>query len=147
MSITEAIDIDLESAYEFLSTAGVPVGPDGSFDLEAALLAVRRQRGWEPEIRPEGEHWRVSLTESEGPSQHRVAVVRDDDPARGLLRAIRVALTWLTREEEEHLFDKLARSLVGYGAEEFYFRLNHNQLDLDDPVVTHLLISRPFGRG
>jgi len=62
-----------------------------------------------------------------------------------LLRAIRIALTWPSPEEEKQAFEEQTQSLMGLTADEFMQRWHNNELSADDPRVAHLLIARPLG--
>jgi hypothetical protein len=131
---------------EFLSQFGIaPRQPQDYFEDEV-LLAIRA-RGWEATFWEEGDppYWVAKLTEWRALTQSQSAYGQDPDKMMALFRALRIALTWPTREEEAQEFDKLVRSMLNMSATEFLGKWRSDELDLDDPRVVHLLVARPLG--
>ena len=90
--------------------------------------------------------WTVKIKESRAATQYQIAIAHDPDRRRALLRAVRLALSWLTPEQERDEFaDRETQSLMGMPAEEFMARWETGDLNPDDPHVRHLLMLRPVG--
>ena len=115
--------------------------------VEDDVLKAIRARGWEPTIEPATDPpgWRADITEWRTVTQSQSAVAYDPDRMMALLRALRIALTWPTSEEEIRAFDEQTRLLMGLSAGEFLDKWYRNELSTDDPRVAHLLILRPLG--
>lgn len=116
--------------------------------VEDDVLRAIRARGWEPSIQQEDEvlGWKAVIQEWRTVSQGRSAIGRDHARTMALLRALRIALTWTTPEEEFEAFNEQTVALVGLTADEFLQKWENNELSTDDPRVIHLLIARPLGR-
>lgn len=115
-------------------------------DDEPAILGAIRERGWELSIRGERGDWSVEIREDQAATQNPAAIVHDADRYRALLRAVRLALSWLLPDEEWSLFDRQTNELLSMSGEEFMRRWETDGLDTNDPRVQHLLLLRPVGR-
>lgn len=137
---------ELASVRDFLARFGVAAREVDQY-FEDDILKAIRARGWEPLIERETDPpgWKAEVTEWRTLSQSQTAVAHDPDRMTALLRALRIALTWPSREEEVRAFDEQTRSLLGLSAGEFLEKWRANDLTADDPRVIHLLISRPLG--
>jgi hypothetical protein len=112
---------------------------------ESAILAAIRERGWELEITGMTGDWSVEIKEYRAPTQSQSAVAHDSDRQRALFRALRLALSWLTPQQERDAFDRETRARLGIGAEEFIQRWNADEFSMDDPHVRYLVMLRPLG--
>ena len=152
---TQALTHEQVWSEEFAPTrdylAGFGIAPS-QFDrydqyVEDNVLRAIRAKGWEPTIEekidPPG--WKAVIQQWRTVSQSRSAVAHDRDRMMALLRALRIALTWLTPEDEFQAFDEQTRSLIGLSANDFLERWRNSELSTDDPRVVHLLIARPLG--
>ena len=81
--------------------------------LNARLAMFRRYGIDEATFWEEGDppYWVAKLTEWRALTQSQSAYGQDPDKMMALSRALRIALTWPTREEEAQEFDKLVRSM------------------------------------
>jgi hypothetical protein len=131
---------------EFLANFGISPRDVGEY-LEDDVLKAIHHKGWETEITPENDPpgWKAEIREWRTLTQSRAAVAHDPDRMLALLRALRIALTWPTPEEDIRAFDEQSRALLGLSAKEFFERWRSNQLSTDDPRVVHLLVMRPLG--
>jgi hypothetical protein len=114
-------------------------------DDERAILAAVRDRGWELRIDGMTGDWTVEIQEYRAPTQSQVAVAHESDRRRALLRALRMALSWLTPEQERAAFDRQTRELLGMGADEFIRKWEAGELSPDEPRVQYLVMLRPLG--
>jgi hypothetical protein len=139
-------DPEFRETREFLSSFGIADRPTDEY-FEEDLLKAISTRPWqaslEQEIDPPG--WKAVIREWKSVSQSRAAVAYDRDRTVALLRAIKIALTWPTPEQEKESFEDQTRALLGLSADEFMRRWQAHELSIDDPRVGHLLIIRPFG--
>jgi hypothetical protein len=137
---------EFAATRDFLSRFGIAPG-EASHYVEDDVLRAIRHNGWEPQIEREEDppSWKAEIQEWRTVSQSRSAIARDRDRMMALLRALRIALTWSTAEEDFQAFDDETHTLLGISATEFLERLEHNELPLDDPRVVHLLVARPLG--
>jgi hypothetical protein len=134
-------------AIEFLAQFGIAPAELHDYREEDVLKAIRA-RGWEVTVQsvsdPPG--WSLAeITEWRSPTQSQTAVARDSDQLMAVFRALRIALTWPTKEDDAKAFDDLARSLLNVSAPEFLEKWRRDELDLKDPRVVHLLVARPVG--
>jgi hypothetical protein len=139
---------EFAATRDFLARFGIaPREVDEYRQIEDDVLKAIRARGWEPTIERETDPpgWKAEVREWRALTQSRAAVAHDPDRMMALLRALRLALTWPSREEEFQAFDEQTRSLMGLSATEFLEKWHNNELSSDDPRVVHLLISRPLG--
>ncbi len=131
---------------EFLARFGIGPGDITDYPEEFVLKAIRA-RGWdvqfEDELDPTG--WRIEIIEWRAITQSQSAVARDAERMMALFRALRIALTWPSKDDEARAFDALARSLLDVSATECMEKWRHDELDMKDPRVVHLLIARPLG--
>jgi len=132
-------DEDFSEVRAFLAEHGLRP------DEEEAMLAALRARGWDLDVEGMTGDWSVKIKESRAATQYQIAIAHDPDRRRALLRAVRLALSWLTSEQERDLFDRSTQSLMGMPAEEFMARWETGDLNPDDPRVRHLLMLRPVG--
>ena len=141
------LEVDEEFAVEldFLSRFGVVPPFNDDHDLSNIFLAIRSQKGWQPSVRKESAGWRAEVREWRTISQSHVAIGRDEDRIRAVLKALSQALSWQSREEEFESFDRSVRTVRGFGGKEFLERWERNELDVNDPMISHLLILRPLG--
>jgi hypothetical protein len=133
---------------EFLARFGIaPRELDEYRVVEDDVLKAIRARGWEPSIEHEADPpgWKAEVREWRTVTQTQAAIAHDPDRMMALLRALKIALTWPTREEELQAFDEQTRFLLGLSATEFIEKWHRNELSGEDPRVVHLLISRPIG--
>jgi hypothetical protein len=139
-------DREFAETREFLANFGISPRDVDEYVEEDVLKAIHR-RGWEHTIEREEDPlgWRAEIREWRHITQSQVAVARDPDRIMALLRALRIALTWPTPEEDLRMFDEQTRILLGMSAKEFLDRLYSGDLPTDDPRVTHLMIMRPLG--
>ena len=137
-------DEELALAQAFLGDRGIDPEATGD-DQEAAVVEAIRSRGWEPELTGLAGNWDVAIGERHASTQARYGIASGPDRITALLRALEVALTWLTLEEERRVFDEQARRAVGLSGEEFMRRWRAEELPADDPTVRHLLMLRPLG--
>ena len=140
------VDEEFAPTRDFLARFGIPPRLGDEYDEDDVLRAIRA-RGWEPTLEREADPpgWRAGVTEWRTPTQSQSAVAHDLDRGMALLRALRLALTWPSREEEFRVFDEQTRSLLGLSATDFLEKWHRDELATDDPRVVHLLISRPLG--
>jgi hypothetical protein len=137
---------ELGPVVDFLSQFGIAPRQPHEYIEEDVLKAIRA-RGWEVRFWEEGDPpiWIAEITEWRALTQSQSAFGQDSDKMMALFRALRLALTWPTREEEAQAFDELVRSTLNMSATEFLERWRSDELDLDDPRVIHLLVARPLG--
>ncbi|MGI8474824.1 MAG: hypothetical protein ACR2OO_00350 [Thermomicrobiales bacterium] len=137
---------EFAATREFLARFGIAPREIDHYVDDEVFLAIRAQ-GWEPEIErmedPPG--WKAQIRERRTLSQSQMVVAYDRDRMTALLRALRLALTWPTPDEEMRAFDEQTRSLLGLSATDFLQRWGNAELSTDDPRVVHLLIARPLG--
>jgi hypothetical protein len=139
---------EFAATRDFLARFGIaPRELDEYRLVEDDILKAIRARGWEPTIEQETDPpgWKAEVREWRTATQTQAAVARDPDRMMALLRALKIALMWPTREEAFQAFDEQTRSLLGLSATEFLEKWRRNELSRDDPRVVHLLISRPLG--
>jgi hypothetical protein len=140
---------EFAATRDFLARFGIAPGQLDQYDriAEDDVLRAIRARGWEPTIEQEEDPpgWKAEIQEWRTVSQFRSAVAHDRDRMMALLRALRTALAWPTRDEEFQAFDEQTRSLMGLSATDFLKQWDANELSVDDPRVVHLLIARPLG--
>ena len=139
---------EFAATRDFLARFGIaPREVDEYRVIEDDILKAIRARGWEPSIESESEPpgWKAEVREWRTVTQTQAAIAHDPDRMMALLRALKIALTWPTREEAVQVFDEQTRSLLGLSATEFLEKWQRNELSRDDPRVVHLLISRPLG--
>jgi len=139
-------DKKFDATRKFLSDFGISPRNVDEYAEEEVLRAIHR-RGWEDKFTREDDPpgWKVELREWRHLTQSQVAIGRDPDRMMALLRALRLALTWPTPEEDLRAFDEQTRILLGISAKEFFERLYNGDLPTDDPRITHLMIMRPLG--
>jgi hypothetical protein len=139
-------DKKFDATRKFLSDFGISPRNVDEYAEEEVLRAIHR-RGWEDdfklEVDPPG--WKAEIREWRHLTQSQAAIGRDPDRMMALLRALRLALTWPTLDEELQAFDQQTQMLLGISAKEFLDRLYNGGLSADDPRVTHLMITRPLG--
>ena len=136
---------DLMLAWAFLADRGVHSNPTGEYQ-ETAIVEAIRATGWEPEVTGITGAWDVTIGDRVAPTRVRYSVASDADRTTALLRALQMALTWLTPEEERRLFDEQARKAFGVSGDEVLRRWDAGELPSDDPDIRHLLMLRPLGR-
>ena len=137
-------DEELALAQAFLEDRGVYPDATGDYQ-EAALVEALRSREWEPDITGMTGNWEVAIGQRLASTQARYSIASGPDRTTVLLRALQVALTWLTPEEERRVFDEQAQKAVGLSGEEFMRRWHAGDLPADDPAIHHLLMLRPLG--
>lgn len=137
---------EFAATRDFLARFGIAPREVSEYFEDNVLKAIRH-RGWEPSIEREEDSpgWRAEIQEWRTVSQSRSAIARDRDRTMALLRALRIALTWSTAEEDFQAFDEQTHALLGLSATDFLERLHNNELSTDDPRVVHLLVARPLG--
>jgi hypothetical protein len=137
---------EFAATRDFLARFGIAPREVSQYVEEDVLRAIRH-KGWEPNIEREGDPpgWKAEIQEWRTVSQSRSAIARDRNRMMALLRALRIALTWSTAEEDYQAFDDETHALLGISATEFLERLESNDLPLDDPRVVHLVVARPLG--
>ncbi len=138
---------DFAATRAFLARFGVAPKWDGQYAEDEVLAAIRYQGGWEPSINeePNPPSWKAEIREWRTLTQTHAAVVRDSDRMMALLRALRLALSWPTPEEEARAFNEQAQALLNMSGTEFLEKWQANELSADNPRVVHLLIARPLG--
>lgn len=135
-------------ALAFLAERGVYPNGAGRYDEQAVLrtvLDVLRERGLDPDVVVDdatGE-WTVEVRDQRTPAEPRIAIAFDADRTTALIRALEMALTWLSPEEERDLFDRNARAMLGMSGDDFLSAWEAGELSGDDPAVIHLLMMRP----
>ena len=139
-------DKKFDATRNFLSDFGISPRSVDEYVEEEVLRAIRR-RGWEVDFKPEDEPlgWKAEIREWRHLTQSQAAIGRDPDRMMAILRALRLALTWPTLDEELQAFDEQTQLLLGISVKEFLDRLYNGGLSADDPRVTHLMITRPLG--
>lgn len=146
LSHTQIWSDEFGPAIDFLAQFGIAPGNLSDYREEDVLRAIRA-RGWETSFEEEADPpgWSVEITEWRALTQSQSAYAQDSDRMLALFRALRIALTWPSREEEAQAFDELARTLLNMSATEFLGKWRSDELNLDDPRVIHLLVARPLG--
>ena len=135
----------LALATAFLAERGVfPNEMTGRYREEDIVAAIRA-RGWDPEVRGRSGEWEVWLKDQRAETQVQYAIAADADRTSALLRALQIAASWLTTEEERVVFDEQARRFMNLSGEEFLQKWEAGELSGDDPRVIHLLMLRPRG--
>jgi hypothetical protein len=137
---------DFKETREFLARFGLSPRQPNEYFLDDVLRAVST-KPWECTIEAEVSppSWRAEIREGRNVTQSRTAIGRDPDRMMALLRAIRVALSWPSPEEEKQAFERQTQSVMGISADEFIRRWYANELSGDDPRVGYLLVARPLG--
>lgn len=131
-------DEEFEEVRRFLAERTVP--PDD----EPAILAAVRERDWDLKLEGTPGEWTVQIKEV-GEADYRDIIADEPDRRRALLRGVRMALGWLTAEQEREAFDRTTKEMMGMRAEEFMARWESGELDRDDPRVVHVRMLRPVG--
>jgi hypothetical protein len=140
-------DEAFDTVREFLANFGISPRPVDEHVEEDVAKAIHH-RGWEYLIdRSEDRSgWIAELSEVPTATHARTAVGQDPSRVMALLRALRVAITWMSPEDQWQIFDSYARELLGMSGAEFLERLKSGELSPeDDSRVFHLTIMRPLG--
>ena len=135
-------DETFDLARAFLAERGVHPTATGDYPVEAIVDAIRA-RGYEATFARTDDEWTIYFTDLLRPSPERQEVTIDPDLTTALLRALDIAMIWMTPEEEHRHFDQQARYFFGIGGQEFLRRYDAGEFDPDDPSVVHLLMARP----
>jgi hypothetical protein len=141
---TKVRDEDLNLARPFLAERGIEPDATGRYP-EQAIIDALRERGWDVEVTGAPGDWTVEFRDRADPTQEPSPVTSASDRASALLRALHLALTWMTPEEERQYFDVEARRLLGMSGEDAMLRWNAGELDREDPSVRHHFMLRPSG--
>ena len=143
MSTQHAVkDETFDLARAFLGERGVQLTATGDYDVDAIIDAIR-ERGYGATFARTGEEWTVYVTDLLRPGPKKEEFTIDPDLTTALLRALDIAVTMMTPEEEHRHFDQQARYFFGIGGQEFLRRYDAGEFDPDDPSVVHLLMARP----
>lgn len=129
-------DDEFEEVRRFVTERAIP--PDD----EAAILAAMRERDWDLKLEATPDGWSVWIREI-GESEYHEIVGEEPDRRRAMLRAVRMAIHWLTTEQARMSFDQSTREMMGLSGDEFLARWKAGELDYDDPRVGFLAMLRP----
>jgi len=138
---------DLAPVVGFLSQFGIAEREIHEYREDEIRKAIRA-RGWEVKLRSISDppDWFLAeIPEWRALTQSQSAYGQDPDRVMALFGALRIALTWPSREEEAQAFDELARTRLGMSATTFLEKWRSDELDLSDSNVIDVLVARPLG--
>lgn len=140
---------DLAEARAYLAERGVLPTSSGQYtelDIPAIEAAIR-SREWIPRLKREEDEWVVEIEDQRDPDPSPIEVTIDPDRITALLRTLALALTWMTTEEANALFNQEARQMMNMSGQEFQEQWEAGKLENDDPRVIHLMmLLRSIGR-
>lgn len=131
---------------DFLAQFGVGSREIADHPEDWVLRAISA-RGWEVQFErePDGSAWIAGITEYRAVTQSQSAFGVDPDRMMALFRALRIALTWPSREEMAQIFNDFVQSTLNMTATKFMEKWRSDELDLNDPRVIDVLVARPLG--
>src|SRR5215208_6779523 len=102
---TKVRDEDLDLARPFLAERGIEPDAAGHYP-EQAIFDALWERGWDVAVTGAPGDWAVEFRDRDDPTQERSPVTYAEDRSSALLRALHLALTWMTRQERDEYFDR-----------------------------------------